>query len=183
MDKKENFQDMHPFIELKTKRFFLRMLKPSDWKAISYLRSDTEVNKFVKRPSAETKEKALAFIAKIENRIGEHSFYYWSISEESDSEMLGSICLWNFSYDRKTGEVGYDLNPAFQGIGVMDEALKKVLEFGFNHLKLHTIEAYTQKNNRSSTKLLERNGFKRNLDRTDANNPSNWIFERYTDHL
>ena len=75
------------------------------------------------------------------------------------------------------------MNPAFQGIGVMDEALKKVLEFGFNHLKLHTIEAYTQKNNRSSTKLLERNGFKRNLDRTDANNPSNWIFERYTDHL
>ena len=169
---------MISFTELQTKRFFLRTLKPSDWKAISYLRSDKDVNKFVKRPSAETKEKALAFISKIEAGIENHSFYYWSISEGADSEMIGSICLWSFSKDRKTAEVGYDLNPMFQGKGVMDEALKKVIEFGFNHLKLNTIEAFTQKDNQSSTNLLERNDFKLHTKRIDKNNLNNCIFER-----
>ena len=169
---------MISFTELQTKRFFLRTLKPSDWKAISYLRSDQDVNIFVKRPSAETKEKALAFISKIEAGIENHSFYYWSISEGADSEMIGSICLWSFSKDRKTAEVGYDLNPMFQGKGVMDEALKKVIEFGFNHLKLNTIEAFTQKDNQSSTNLLERNDFKLHTKRIDKNNLNNCIFER-----
>jgi ribosomal-protein-alanine N-acetyltransferase len=169
---------MNSFTELQTKRFFLRTLKPADWEAISYLRSDRDVNKFVKRPSAETKEKALAFIKKIEAGIEDQSFYYWSISEAQNSEMIGSICLWNFSEDRKTAEVGYDLNPTFQGKGVMDEALKKVTEFGFNHLLLNAIEAFTQKDNLSSTNLLERNDFKLNTERVDKNNRNNCIFER-----
>lgn len=163
--------------QLQTKRLFLRTLKISDWKAISYLRSDRTVNKFVKRESAETKEKALAFISKINAGIQNQNMYYWSISEKRESEMIGSICLWNFSNDRKTAEVGYDLNPTFQQKGIMDEALKGVTEFGFNSLKLTCIEAFTHKENTASKNLLERNKFDYNPNRIDENNPNNSIFE------
>lgn len=67
--------------------------------------------------------------------------------------------MWNFSKDNKKAEVGYDLNPLFQRKGIMSEALKSILGFGFNNLNLDKIDAFTHKKNESSKKLLEKNGF------------------------
>ena len=91
--------------------------------------------------------------------------------------MIGNIVLWNFSKDRKTAEVGYDLSPEFQGQGIMDEAMKAVLHFGFNQLKLELVEAFTSKQNESSKKLLLRNYFKLNASRKDSDDEDNIIFE------
>ncbi len=51
------------FREITTERLFLRRLKQTDWVMISYLGSDMEVNQFVKRPNADSKEKALVRFA------------------------------------------------------------------------------------------------------------------------
>ena len=165
------------FLEITTERLFLRRLKQSDWEMISYLRSDKEVNKFVKRPNADSKEKALEFISKTNKGIDDQNLYYWTITEKNSPEMIGSICLWNLSKDRKTAEVGYDLSPKFQGKGIMNESLRSILEFGFKNLNLDFIEAYTQKNNESSKKLLERNGFILIPDKKDEDNHENIIYE------
>ena len=165
------------FLEITTERLFLRRLKQSDLEMISYLRSDKEVNKFVKRPNADSKEKALEFISKTNKGIDDQNLYYWTITEKNSPEMIGSICLWNLSKDRKTAEVGYDLSPKFQGKGIMNESLRSILEFGFKNLNLDFIEAYTQKNNESSKKLLERNGFILIPDKKDEDNHENIIYE------
>ena len=165
------------FPEIITKRLLLRKLIKSDWEMISYLRSDKEVNEFVKRPAAESKEKALEFVLKTNKGIDDRNLYYWVITEKNKSEMIGSICLWNFSEDQKIAEVGYDLSPEFQRKGIMDESLKSVLEFGFKKLDLNIIEAYTHKNNESSKKLLERNGFTFVRGKKDEHNQYNIIYE------
>ncbi|MBC9798259.1 GNAT family N-acetyltransferase [Sinomicrobium weinanense] len=165
------------FIEINTERLSLRKLNSADWEMIAYLRTDKEVNKFVKRPDAGSKEKALAFISKIEGGIKKGDMYYWSISENNNPGMIGSICLWNFPEGRKTAEIGYDLSPEFQGQGIMNEALKSILEFGFYNLNLESIEAYTHRDNESSKRLLERNGFKRITGKKDENNQDNIIYE------
>lgn len=165
------------FLEITTDRLFLRRLKQSDCEMVSYLRSDKEVNKFVKRANADSKEKALEFISKTNKGIDDQKLYYWTITEKNSTEMIGSICLWNFSKDRKTAEVGYDLSPKFQGKGIMNESLKSTLEFGFKDLNLDLIEAYTQKNNESSKKLLERNGFILVPGKKDKDNLENIIYE------
>ncbi len=144
---------------------------------ISYLRSNKEVNEFVKRPAAESKEKALEFIKKTNNGINNRKLYYWTITEKNNCEMIGSICLWNFSQDQKSAEVGYDLSPKSQRKGIMNESLKSVLEFGFKKLNLDIIEAYTHKNNESSKKLLERNGFTFVKDKKDEHDKDNIIYE------
>ena len=169
--------DKTHFLEITTERLFLRRIKQADWKMISYLRSDKEVNKFVKRPNADSKEKALEFISKINKGIEDQNLCQWVITEKNSIEMIGSICLWNFSEDRKTAEVGYDLSPKFQEKGIMNESLKSILEFGFRNLNLDFIEAYTQKNNESSKKLLERNGFILVPDKKDKDNHMNIIYE------
>jgi ribosomal-protein-alanine N-acetyltransferase len=144
---------------------------------ISFLRSDRRVNQFVKRPSIETKEKALEFIQKITTGFDNREFYYWKITERGKNVMIGSICLWNFSEDQRTAEVGYDLSPNYQEKGIMSESLKKVIEFGFRKLNLDLIEAYTHKLNLSSVKLLEGNGFNVVEKKKDPDNAENIIYE------
>ncbi len=165
------------FPKLETNRLCLRKLKESDFEQIIYLRSDERVNQYVKRPKAENREDALAFIEKISLQFLTGKSIYWCITKKDSEEMLGSICLWNFSEDGKKAELGYDLAPAVQGNGFMDEALKKVLKFGFREAGFQKIEAFTQKNNLASIKLLKKNGFLENTERSDLDNSLNLIFE------
>ncbi len=164
------------FSEIRTERLTLRKLKNSDWESISYLRSDKIVNEFVTRPSAESKDEALEFIAKICNGIENRNMLYWAIAEKGNDQMIGSICLWNFSKDGRTAEVGYDLSPKFQGKGIMSESLKFILEFGFETLDLNLIEAYTSGQNERSKKLLERNHFVIVVGKNDDHNQNNLIY-------
>lgn len=167
-----------PFSELRTERLLLRKPVESDWEMISYLRTDKEVNKLVKRPDAPTKEKAIDFIEKTVVRIDTGNIYYWCISLKTHPEMIGSICLWNFCEDRKIAETGYDLSPEYQGKGIMQEAMQSVLEFGFITLRLEMIEAYTHHKNEPSKNLLLRNNFILNKKRKDSDNKDNTIYEK-----
>lgn len=101
------------FPELTTERLLLRRLKRSDWPVVSYLRSDPTVNQFVKRSNAPSKELAIEFIERANDSIDKHDLFQWCIVERNSDQMIGSICLWNFSEDRQTAEVGYDLSPAW----------------------------------------------------------------------
>ena len=165
------------FPAISTERLKLRKLVDSDWKEVSYLRTNKEVNKFVDRPPAETREKAMEFIARITSAVDKGESYYWAITSMDDNRMIGSICLWNLSEDRKYAEIGYDLHPDFQKKGIMDESLKAILIFGFNELLLNTIEAYTHKDNTASRKLLERNGFTLVPGKKDEDVPDNVVYE------
>jgi ribosomal-protein-alanine N-acetyltransferase len=165
------------FAEIQTERLLMRNLKESDWEMISYLRTDELVNKFVDRPPAKTKEEALAFINRINLLNQNQESYYWTITLRDLDKMIGSIGLWHFSDNQKTAEIGYDLSPEFQGKGIMDEALKNILKFGFKKLNLDLIEAYTHYQNESSKNLLERNHFKLVAGKTDEDNPNNIIYE------
>lgn len=169
-----------PFPELTTERLILRELKESDHELILFLRSDNTVNAFIKRPldrQTKTTEDAIRFIKEIHGYAKSNTSIAWGITLKNHPNIVGTICLWNFSKDRKSAEVGYDLHPNFQGLGIMSAALKLVLDYGFNTLNLDKIEAFTHKDNTSSIKLLERHRFVYMAHRTDEDNLNNAIFE------
>lgn len=171
--------NFNPFPELRTARLFLRKIEDSDCETILFLRSDPEINKFIQRPEhRKTKNPAdaLKFIAEITENLKNNFSIAWGIAIETEPQLVGTICLWNFSQNQKTAEVGYDLNPEFQRKGIMSEALNAVVDFGFTKLNLDAIEAYTHRDNENSKKLLEKNGFHHIADRKDADNDANWIF-------
>lgn len=168
------------FPEIHTERLFLRKIEESDCDVILFLRSDKTINKFIHRPEnrkTKTIADAIKHIRKINLDSENNRSFPWGITLKSDREIIGTICLWNFSDDSKTAEVGYDLNPIFQRKGIMSEALNSVMGFGFNELNLDTIEAFTHVQNESSKKLLEKNGFTFIKDRKDNDNLLNVIYE------
>ncbi len=74
-------------------------------------------------------------------------------------------------------EIGYELLPGYQGKGLMQEAASKVLEFGFQHIGLDSLEAYTHTENQSSTRLLEKLNFKKQSPSEDNYDKSFIVFK------
>lgn len=161
---------------LKTERLVLKQLCENDKAAIFLLRSDERVNKYIDRPQQQSIDEALAFINKINMAIEQNQSVYWAISLKNNAELIGTICLWNFSANHLTAELGYELSPTFQGQGIMNEAIEAVLKYAFEIIELESIVAYTHKDNSSSIKLLEKNGFKWEVDKIDEENSSNLIY-------
>ena len=151
------------FPVLKTERLVLRKLSLDDAEEIFFLRSDAKVNKYLDRPRATSIEDAHNFINKTNRAIENNECIDWAITFKDDSRLIGSICLWNLNEEENKAEVGYELLPDFLGQGIAQEALLAVINFGFDVMKLKTIEAYTHKENLKSTKLLEKFNFKRDL--------------------
>jgi ribosomal-protein-alanine N-acetyltransferase len=51
------------------------------------------------------------------------------------------------------------LLPEFHGKGIISEAIKEVVNYGFNEMKLHSIEAIIDPENFGSARVLEKNNF------------------------
>lgn len=151
--------NFHPFPELSTSRLRFRQLKPGDAESIFKLRSDERVNRFLARQKCKTVEEAAAFIDKINRNISNNESMYWGIDLKDGDTLVGTICLWNIQPDNYRAEIGYELQPEFWGKGIMVEALAKVIEYAFETLKLHTLQADTDPANAQSAHVLERNGF------------------------
>src|SRR6476660_1634872 len=156
---------------LDTTRLLLRQLKETDVSAIYSLRSNEQVNQFIDRPTAKDPEEAKAFIQK----ITENKSYYWGITLKENGKMIGTICFWNLSADRKRAELGYELHPDYQGKGYMDEAIKEVIGFAFRS-GFTSLEAHTHRDNLPSTKLLLKHGFVYYNDRAATENPFQMMF-------
>ena len=164
-----------PFPILKTDRLYLREIQESDLEQVYFLRSDKNINKYIQR-AQQTLETSKAHIALLAENHRKNKSISWGIITKESNVLIGTICLWNFSEDRKTCEVGYDLDPKFQGRGIMGEALKAVLDFGFNNYNFKTIEAYTDFRNIPSKMLLKRHGFIPREDAKDADNQNNEVY-------
>lgn len=147
------------FPQLITERLLLRQLVDADAPGIQMIRSDEQVNQYLGRPACTDAEAAKNFIAKIEKGISNKESLYWVITLKGNEKLIGTICLWNFEAGKMQAEVGFELFPAFQGKGIMREALSEVLSFGFMELKLITITALTSPGNLPSIKLLQKAGF------------------------
>jgi len=162
-----------PFPVLKTERLTLRQLSVNDDKEIFALRSDKQVNKYIDRDPSNTIEDARKFIDKIAEVVRQNEGIYWAITLTNNDNLVGTICLFNFSNENDKAEIGYELLPAFQGQGIMQEATSKVIAFGLDVIGLKAIEAYTHLENKNSSKLLEKYNFKKQ-ENIDSN--SNGMF-------
>ncbi len=168
-----------PFPVLNTERLVLRSLEADDDEAIFRLRAEESVNTYLEDFRHSSIEQTREFIGKIRAGAPESQWVYWAISPKGANDLIGTICLWNFSSDGATAEVGYMLHPDFQGKGFMREALEKVIEYGFRVVNLKKIEAYTHRDNQASTRLLEKFHFKRRGEKTGKEEGHEIIFTLY----
>lgn len=151
--------NFNPFPELFTERLQLRQLALSDEHEIYVQRSDPRIIQYLDRPEASDLDAARLFIQNINAGVAENRAVYWAITLKNNPALIGTICLWNIAPEKSSVELGYSLHPDFQGKGYMQEALEKVVDYGFVVMQADAIEAFSHPENAPSIRLLQKNNF------------------------
>jgi ribosomal-protein-alanine N-acetyltransferase len=100
----------------------------------------------------------LALISE-ERRRGEA--YTFFLFRRNDNALMGGLTLGNIRYGvAQTATLGYWMGEAFAGQGYMRQGVELALDFAFNRLKLHRVEAACLPRNTRSFGLLTRLGFR-----------------------
>jgi ribosomal-protein-alanine N-acetyltransferase len=88
--------------------------------------------------------------------------YAFLISRNSDGALVGGLTLANIRRGvAQAGSLGYWMGRPFVRHGYMSAAVRAVILFGFETLRLHRLEAACIPSNAGSIKLLENTGFAR----------------------
>lgn len=150
----------------------LKIVEKTDAKNIHLLRTDPQVAQFIVR----NLDVSLADIEHfITNRLSDlENILFYKIETIPNLELIGTIVLKNIDREKKYAEVGYELFTKFQGMGFMTAALEKIIELAFGDLGLEELEAFTNRNNLKSRKLLQKFRFKE-TDKVDDKFPDNVI--------
>lgn len=169
--------NLNPFPTLETGRLTLRRLELKDSQQIFQLRADDRVNAYLDRNKAVTIQDAENFISNIERTLQNEQGLYWAIAIKPDDLLIGTICYFGLDQENNMAEIGYELNPEYHGQGFMQEAIEKVIAYGFDVMQLDTIIASPRIDNESSVKILKRNGFE--SDSNPAENLNDTAESRY----
>lgn len=143
------------FPNLTTSRLNLRQITEADLENIYSGLSNPDVIKYygVNYDSLEATWEQLEWYAELERT---HTGIWWAVILAETGEFCGAIGYNNRSREHKKAELGFWLLPDFWGKGYVQEALEPVLEYGFNKLDLHRIEAFVETENISSQKTLQK---------------------------
>jgi [ribosomal protein S5]-alanine N-acetyltransferase len=159
-----------PFPNLTTERLTLRQLSIDDKQTIFDLRSDADINKYLYRQPSKTIEDAVSFIEKVNGNFKNNNSVYWAITLTSTKTVVGTICIFDFSDEKNSCEIGYELLTQFQEKGIMKEATHAVIDFVFQTLNFKKILAFTHLENQNSTNLLLKLNFVKSTE-IDKENP------------
>lgn len=140
-------------LALKTERLFLRSVELKD--ASDYSRLGVSYRSIGKINNV---DKAKIFINK--SHKSEDSCEIGIFLKENQ-KLIGTIKLCHMRWFNFTaGEICYTINKKNQGNGYATEAVKCLISFCFNKMKLRKIYADTVPSNTASKRVLEKLGFK-----------------------
>jgi len=148
------------FPVLETKRLILRQIQYYDVESMHRMRTDPAIMEYMDTeiPTAinETENKLKQEI----ESFSKGESLYWAIALKSTNKIIGGAGYWRMIKEHYRAEIGYQLLPEFWRKGYTLEALKTIIQFGFEKMGLHSIEGNVNPKNVPSIKLLEKLGFK-----------------------
>ncbi len=149
-----------PWTVLETERTVIREMTLDDINELYELYDDPEIKRFVP-PLYESREEEIEFEeAYIEKMYGVCGFGYWLVISKDKGEVIGRAGISpRNGYD--VMEIGYLFDKAHRGQGIAFEVCSAVIEYARDVLGQEKLNAFIQKENADSIRLIERLGFHR----------------------
>ncbi|KAF7769879.1 hypothetical protein PCIT_a2798 [Pseudoalteromonas citrea] len=145
---------------MNSERLQLKPLEQSDWTLFKELNQCPTLMKYVDDPRSDSLLKTI-----FERRVcaegkGKKSWDF-SITEKSTGDKVGNIGIALKGSCNDSAEAGCMLKASAHGKGYASEALRLIVDYGFETLNLNKIIATCATSNIASWKLLEKTGFHR----------------------
>ncbi len=152
-----------PATPLRTERLLLRPFEEGDLAALIEIQSRQDVARWLywePRSADEVRES-------LDLKMTGHTLHAagdtlsFAVVLRETGELVGDCNLTWTSDVHRQGEIGYVFNPRHHGHGYATEAARRLLELGFQELRLHRIIGRLESRNTASARVLERLGMRR----------------------
>lgn len=89
------------------------------------------------------------------------SFLLFLLTDKATSTIIGRCGIHNWNKEHNRAEIGYTMhNERFKRKGLMTEAVKAIINYGFTTLQLNRLEALVGATNTPSLHIMAQNNFK-----------------------
>lgn len=144
---------------LQTKRLLLRPWKESDLAPFAKLNADPKVMEFF--PNTLSRKESDALVKKFQEENEEQGYGYWAIEVPNLAEFIGFVGLkyWNLETNfAPCVDIGWRLDSSHWGRGYATEGARRVLQYGFEEIKLTEIVSMATTGNERSQNVMRRLG-------------------------
>lgn len=149
---------MEQFPRLVTKRLILDQIKPTDIPDIvSYAGNIKIVENTRTMPHPYHEEDAISWINMANQGFKNRDNYIFAMRFRDTHAFMGGIGL-TLDKENNRAELGYWLAESFWNLGFTTEAVKAILQFGFEKLNLNKVIAAYITTNETSGKVMIKNG-------------------------
>ncbi|MFN6382511.1 MAG: GNAT family N-acetyltransferase [Pseudanabaena sp.] len=144
------------FLTLQTPRLILRKLTIADAEDIFAYASDPQVANYTLWEAHQSIDDTYAYLNNIVFELYRSGKGMdWGIIDKESNKLIGTCGLHTTPTHRRA-ELGYALARDYWGKGLMTEATKAAIAFGFHVMQLQRIQAICDVNNVSSARVLEK---------------------------
>ena len=160
---------------IETERLVLRPVTLDDAEAMFEYASDKETTRYTfptNQSLEETKNNIAQFY--LANPLGR-----WGIELKSTGEFIGTIDLHKIDTVLKKAAIGYIINQKYWNQGLTTEANRAVIELAFEKIGMNKLDAFHDKDNPASGKVMEKSGMRFSHEephaRMDKNEPGRFV--------
>lgn len=147
--------------ELRTERLLLRPFALSDAEKVAELANAKEIAQYTQNiPYPYGVEDAREFISQHPDAFREGKFVVLAITRRDDGILMGTIGL-TLDWEHDKAEMGYWIGLPYWNRGYCSEAARAMLDYGFESLHLHRIQATHFQENPASGRVMQKIGMKR----------------------
>lgn len=153
----------HPTAIIQTERLILRQWCDQDIDPYRKLNADPKVMEFF--PATWSQEESDTSLQSARNHIEKYGWGKWAVSLLETDEFIGRIGLEDINFQASFSpniELGYRIAYKHWGKGYASEGAKAALEYGFQHINLEEIVAFTPIQNLRSQVVMQRIGMHHN---------------------
>jgi ribosomal-protein-alanine N-acetyltransferase len=148
------------FPDLHTPRLLLRRLRMEDAQDIFAYACDPQMTPFVFWEPHRTPDDTREYLQRTLEGYAAGAAPAWGVQHLVDGVIIGSCAFHDVSTMHLRGEIGYALARKYWRQGLMTEAVRALLEYGFATLRLNRIEARCDVENTGSWKVMQKVGMK-----------------------
>ena len=145
---------------LHTARLTLRPARMSDAEDMYEYARDPEVARHVLWDAHQSIHQTRAYLRYLIRQYRNASPATYAITLRDSGKMIGTIGFMWVQTDNRSAEVGYSLSRAYWNQGIMSEALRVIVAFGFEKLGLNRIEAQHESDNPASGRVMAHAGMR-----------------------
>ena len=149
------------FPEFESERLLFRKILLSNAKDLFLIRTNDDVMQFLDVVRFESIGDAEKWVNSVSESYDNETGINWGIVEKHSNNFIGYFGFWRMIPEHCRAEIGYALKREYWGKGYMYETINRMVRFGFENIKLHSIEGNVNPANEKSKRVLEKIGFKK----------------------